>query len=159
MRFTFKAGVFCLLIVVTAITACRKDELPYISCSEKSNSIDIAGKYMAGTYNWVYTRITYPGGGGVETPASTGLNIKYVFKSNGKVDYYENSVLKSVDNYAIAYEFTVSAFPSDSATIVVINDKQTGQRKEFFRTYLCSDSAMFFNPYSSIDFRRYYRRN
>jgi len=95
----------------------------------------------------------------IETAANSGLVYKYVFNKNGTVDYYENKVLKSSDNYVIDYEFKVTSYPSDSATIIIIKDIQTGQRKDFFRPWLCDDSARFYNPYNSIDSQRYFKRN
>ena len=94
-----------------------------------------------------------------ETPTTTGVNYKYVFNKNATVDYFENNTLKSSDNYVIDYEFKVTTYPLDSATIVIIKDKQTGQRKDFFRPWLCNDSARFYNPYNSIDIQRYFKRN
>jgi hypothetical protein len=148
-----------ILIVTLTLFACQKDTTQNFSCNEKSNSIDLAKNLLPGSYAWAYTRVTFQGGSTIETPASTGLNYKYVFNKNGKVYYYENDILKSIDSYIIDYEFKVTAFPSDSATIVIIKDMQTGQRKDFFRTYLCSDSALFYNPYNSIDFKKYFKRN
>lgn len=121
--------------------------------------MDIAKKLLTGTYSWAYTIITYQIGSSIQTPANTGLNYKYVFDKNGIVYYYENDTLKSTGNYVIDYEFKVTTYPSDSATIVIINDNQTNQRKEFFRPYLCNDSALFYNPYNSIDSKRYFKRN
>lgn len=139
--------------------SCKKDTILNISCSEKSNSIEIARKLLPGSYFWAYTIVTYQGGTSIETPISTGKNYKYIFDKTGMVYYYENEVLKSTDTYNIDYEFRVTTFPSDSATIVIINDRQNGQRKDFFRPYLCNDSALFYNPHSSIDYKRYFKRN
>jgi len=144
---------------VTTSLACKKDTLPSITCNEKSNSIDITKKLLPATYSWAYSAISFQGGSFIETPISTGLNYKYVFEKNGNVSYYENNVLKSVDSYVIDYEYKVTTFPSDSATVVIIKDKQNGQRKDFFRPYLCNDSSLFYNPYNSIDSKRYFKRN
>lgn len=149
-----------LIIPLFIFVACKKERMPDISCSAKSNSMDIARKLLPGSYSWAYSIVTYQiGGSRIETPTSTGLNYRYVFKKNGIVNYYENDILKSTDAYRIDYEFKVTTYPSDSATIVIINDRQTGQRKEFFRPYLCNDSALFYNPYNSIDFKRYLKRD
>lgn len=139
--------------------ACKKDSTPNVSCTEKSNSIDVVRKLISGSYVWAYTIVTFQGSSNIETPTNTGLNYKYVFDRNGSVYYYENDTLKSTDVYVIDYEFKVTTYPSDSATIVIINDGQTGLQKEFFRPYLCNDSALFYNPYSSIDYKRYFKRN
>jgi hypothetical protein len=138
---------------------CKKDTIPNVSCREKSNSINTVKELLPGSYLWTYTIVTYQTGSTIETPASTGVNYKYVFNKNGVIDYYENDILKSTDNYVIDYEFKVTTYPSDSATIIIINDNQTNQRKEFFRAYLCNDSALFYNPYNSIDSKRYFKRN
>jgi len=148
--------IFIMLSII--LSDCKKDSIPRISCSSKSNSIEIVRKLLQGSYYWAYTIVTYQGGSFIETPSNTGKNYKYVFV-NGKVYYYENSVLISTDVYKIDYEFKVTTFPSDSATIVIITDGQNGQRKDFFRPYLCNDSALFYNPHNSIDYKRYFKRN
>lgn len=149
-----------LIIFSIIFIACKKDITPNVSCSEKSNSIEIARKLLPGSYSWAYSIVTYLGGGSfIETPSSTELNYRYVFTKNGMVNFYENDTLKATDVYNIDYEFKVTTYPSDSATIVIIKDKQTGLRKSFFRTYLCNDSSLFYNPYSSIDSKRYFKRN
>ena len=148
-----------LLLILTAITvSCKKETL--IDCSAKTNDMEKVRQFISGTYNWVYSTVWIMGNAPyTETPTSTGIIYKYVFKENGTVDYHENNALKSTDNYIIDYEFKVSTYPRDSATIVIIKDKQTGQRKEFFRPWLCNDSARFYNPYNSIDVQRYFKRN
>ena len=115
---------------------------------------------IAGSYTWSYTKITYLGGSSfIETPSTTGITYRYVFKPSGKVDYFQNDSLLWSYNYVINYEFKVTTYPSDSATIVIINNMQTGQRQEFFRPYLCTDSAKFYNPYNTIDAQRYFKRD
>ncbi|MCC6289920.1 MAG: hypothetical protein IT249_18740 [Chitinophagaceae bacterium] len=152
---TINAFFWCVLLVV----ACKKERNDN-SCSEKTNSIDIVKRILPASYSWDYSIVTYPGSNSfIETPASTGMNYKYVFNKNGTVSYYENQVLKTIDTYNIDYEFKISTYPADSSTVVSIIDKQTGQRKEFFRPYLCNDSALFYNPYNSIDTKRYFKRN
>lgn len=150
--------LFFILVVFTF--SCKKETIPSIECSKKTNTIENVKLLLVGTYNWVYTTVHMLGNPTfTETPATTGLNYKYIFKKDGTVDYYENGDLKSTDIYIIDYEFKVTTYPSDSATIVIIKDKQTGQRKEFFRPWLCNDSARFYNPYNSIDNQRYFKRN
>ena len=115
---------------------------------------------MSGTYTWAYSIVRYLGSPPfIETPASTGKNYMYVFHKNGTVDYFENSALKASYSYVVDYEFTVTNYPKDSATNVIIKDKQTGVRTEWFRPWLCNDSARFYNPYYSIDVQRYFKRN
>jgi len=152
--------IFSLLIFVTVTFSCKKEILPHINCSAKINDIENVRLLISGTYNWAYTTVRMMGNPTfTETPTTTGLNYKYIFNENGTVDYYENNALKSTNNYVIDFEFKITSFPSDSATIIIIKDKQTGQRKDFFRPWLCNDSARFYNPYNSIDRQRYFRRN
>ena len=152
--------LFLLLIFLTFTLSCKKETIPNINCSTKTNDIENVKLLLYGSYNWVYTTVSMMGNPTfTETPTTTGLNYKYVFNKNATVDYYENNVLKSSDNYVIDYEFKVTTYPLDSATVVIIKDKQTGQRKEFFRPWLCNDSARFYNPYNSIDIQRYFKRN
>lgn len=148
-----------LLLALTILLACKKENLPNISCNEKSNTIDVVRKLLPGSYYWAYTKGYYLGGyTDIATPATTGKNHKYVYSKNGKRSYYQNNVLKSIDTYTIDYEFKITAYPSDSATIVIIFDS-TGQRKSFFRPHLCTDSALFNNPYTSVDYQTYFKRN
>ena len=152
--------IFSLLIFVTVTFSCKKEILPHINCSAKINDIENVRLLISGTYNWAYTTVRMMGNPTfTETPTTTGLNYKYIFNENGTVDYYENNALKSTNNYVIDFEFKITSFHSDSATIIIIKDKQTGQRKDFFRPWLCNDSARFYNPYNSIDRQRYFRRN
>ncbi len=150
---------FLVILLFLTILSCRKDAVPRVQCIEKTNSIDLVKKLLPGNYQWAYTRVTNQTSIYIENPATTGLNYRYEFKKDGKVDYYENNSLKSTSAYLVDYEYKVTTFPSDSATIVIINDLQSGQRKEFFRATLCSDSAIFYNPYNSIDFKRFFTRN
>jgi hypothetical protein len=148
------------MYVSMTFIACKKDTLPNVPCSEKSNSVEVVKKLLPGNYYWAYSIFTYLGGSSsIETPSSTGMDYRYEFDKKGTVNYFENNVLKSADHYIIDYEFTVTTYPSDSATIIIINDSQTGLRKDFFRVYLCNDSALFYNPYNSIDTKRYFKRN
>lgn len=152
--------LFLLFILLIFAFSCKKEKITNINCSTKTNDIETVKLLLNGSYTWVYTTVRMMGNPTfTETPTTTGLNYKYVFKKNATVDYYENNVLKSSDNYVINYEYKVTSYPSDSATIVIIKDKQTGQRKEFFRPWLCNDSARFYNPYNSIDYQRYFKRN
>ncbi len=154
--------VICALVFImfSIVFSCKKDSTPNIFCSEKANSIEIVKKLLPGNYSWEHSIVTYPGSNSfTETPSSTGMNYKYVFDKSGTVFYYENNALKSADSYNVDYEFKVTTYPSDSATIIIITDKQNGQRKDFFRPYLCNDSALFYNPHSSIDYKRYFKRN
>jgi hypothetical protein len=152
--------MFLLFILLTFTFSCKKETIPAINCSAKTNDIENVRLLLNGAYNWAYTIVSIIGNPTfTETPTSAELNYKYVFNKNGTVDYYENNALKSSDDYVIDYEFKVTTYPYDSAIIVIIKDKQTGQRKEFFRPWLCNDSAEFYNPYNSIDRQRYFKRN
>src|SRR5262245_58920220 len=134
------------LIALLLISSCNKDERT-IPCSAKTNQMDDVKKLIVGTYNWAYSKVTIQTGSTIQTPSSTGVSYKYVFKSSGLVDYFENDTLKWNNPYIVDYEFKVSNYPLDSATVIIINNKQTAQRLQFFRPYLCNDSAKFYNPY------------
>lgn len=159
MKLITVIGTSFFIMLSIIFNGCKKESVPNISCYEKSNSIEIARRLLPGSYSWSNTIVTFQGGSAMQTPSNTGLNYKYIFDKNGTVLYYENDVLKSTDAYLIDYEFKVTTYPTDSATIVIINNKQNGQRKDFFRPYLCNDSALFYNPYNSIDNKRYFKRN
>ncbi len=147
------------LFIILIVVSCSKDDLPKIDCAAKTNRIEDIKKLMVGSYDWTYTKVNYQSGSAIETPLSTGLRYKYVFKANGQVDYFQNDTLQWSDDYLIDYEFKVTTYAPDSSTVIIINDKQTGQREEFFRPYLCNDSAKFYNPYNSVDFQRYFKRS
>ena len=143
MKISSVSKLSYLLLALTILLACKKENLPNISCNEKSNAIDLVRKLLPGSYYWTYTEVTYQIGSHIATPATTGTNHKYVYSKNGERSYYVNNVLKSIDTYTIDYLFKLTAYPSDSATIVIINDSQTGQRKTVLTPYLCTDSAYF----------------
>ena len=125
------------LFIVLLFTSCSKNDLPKVDCSAKTNQINDVKRLIVGTYTWSYTKITYLGDSTyAESPLSTGLNYKYRFKPDGQVDYFQNDTIMWSNNYVVDYEFKVTTYPSDSATVVIITDKQTGLRQEFFRPYL-----------------------
>lgn len=159
MKITLIIKRLLLTTILFTLFACKKESDLNITCNEKTNSLDIARKFLSATYTWAYTKVSFQGGSNIETPISTGKSYKYIFNKNGKVYYFENDTIKSIDNFVIDYEFKATTFPSDSATIVIISDIQTGQYKYFFRPYLCTDSALFYNPYNSINQKRYFKRN
>ncbi|MFT3947486.1 MAG: hypothetical protein QM763_11010 [Agriterribacter sp.] len=154
-----KIKTITIVSILMMFLACKKEAELSVPCSERTNSIEIVKKLLAGNYSWVYTVVTFQGSTSVQTPITTGLNYKYIFNDDGSVYYYENDTLKSTDTYTIGYEFEVTTYPSDSSTVVIIKDKQSASRKEFFRAYLCNDSSLFYNPYSSVDYKRYFKRN
>ena len=160
MKISSVSKLSYLLLALTILLACKKENLPNISCNEKSNAIDVVRKLLPGSYYWVSTKNSFLGGyTDIATPATTGNNYKYIFSKKGKLSYYENNVLKSIDTYTIDYLFKLTAYPSDSATIIFINDSQTGQRKSVITPYLCPDSALFSNPSTSFESLRYFKRN
>ncbi len=78
---------------------------------------------------------------------------------NGTVSFVENNQNQWTRNYEIDYEFKVTQYQLDSATVVIIKDPETGQRTQFFRPFMCSDTAYFYNPYSSILTVNFYKRD
>lgn len=114
---------------------------------------------IAGTYTWTQTYRYYSTFQDTLTPQNQGITQKYVFSKNGTVSFIENNLSLWTRYYEIDYEFKVTQYQPDSATVVIITDPQTGQRTAFFRPYLCNDSARFFNPYSSITLVNYYKRD
>jgi hypothetical protein len=151
---------FVLFILLIFTLSCKKEAIPNINCSTKTNDLENVRQLLPGSYHWVYTKAHMMGNPPyIESAASAGLDYQYVFKKNGTVDYYESNVLISSDNYLIDYEFKVTTYPLDSAIIIIINDKQTGQRKDFFQPWLCADSALFYSPHNSIEIQRYFKRN
>lgn len=160
--------IFSILILI-GLLSCKKDKnetnlpkavkYPALSCLRKTNQIDTVKTMIIGTYDWAYTFYRpWRQEAQIWTPQNQGLTYRYVFKPNSEVDYYEDNKLQWTNSFVVDYEFKVSTYQLDSATIVVISDKTTGQRMQYFRTYLCNDSARFYNPYSSIDIVRYFAR-
>lgn len=114
---------------------------------------------IAGTYTWTHTFRYYFTFQDTLTPQNQGITQKYVFNKNGTVNFIENNQSQWTRNYEIDYEFKVTQYQPDSATVVIIKDRQTGQRTQFFRAFLCNDTAYFYNPYSSILTVNFYKRN
>ena len=146
-------------ILLLNLSACEKDNFSYSDCSHKTNDISNVKAMIAGTYNWTHTYRYYFTFQDTLTPENQGKSEKYVFNKNGTVSFFENNQTQWTRNYEIDYEFKVTQYQLDSATIVIIKDPQTGQRTQFFRPYLCNDSARFFNPYSSVTVVNFYKRN
>jgi len=161
-----------LILFLISLVGCKKDKndmndlnlpiaikYPTMSCLRKTNNIDTVKTMIVGTYDWAYTFYRpWRQVAQIWTPQNKGLTYRYIFKPNEEVEYYENNKLQWTNNYVVDYEFKVSTYQLDSATMVIINDKTSGQRMQYFRAYLCNDSARFFNPYSSIDVVRYFGR-
>ena len=161
--------LFLFISILIGLAACKKDsyetnlptaiKYPAMSCLRKTNQIDTVKTMIVGTYDWAYTFYKpWRQEAQIWTPQNQGLTYRYIFKPNAEVEYYENQKLQWTNNYIVDYEFKVSTNPLDSATIVIINDKTSGQRMQYFRSYICNDSTIFYNPYSSIDVVRYFRR-
>ena len=158
-----------LILILISLASCRKEgnetklptaiKYPSMSCLRKTNQIDTVKAMIVGTYDWAYTSYRpYRQEAQIWTPQNQGLTYRYVFKPNAEVDYYENNRLQWTNNYTVDYEFKVSTYQLDSATMVIIYDKTSGQRVQYFRAYLCNDSAILYNPYSSVDIVRYFGR-
>lgn len=155
-------------LALVALMSCKKDSQPKqilainypgLVCTKPTNQIDTVRKMIIGTYDWSYTFYRpWRAAAEIWTPQNKGLNYRYIFKPNGEVDYVENSKLKWTNKFEVDYEFKVSTYPSDMATMIIISDRNTGQRLEYFRAYLCNDSARFYNPFSSFDIVRYFGR-
>lgn len=155
-------NVIKLLLVVSFLFtfgACKKDNFSYADCSKKTNEIAEVKAMMAGTYTWTHSYRYYFTFQDTLTPQNQGKTETYVFNKNGAVSFLENNQVQWTRGYEIDYEFKVTQYPADSATVVIIKDPETGQRTQFFRPYLCDDSARFFNPYSSILVAKFYKRN
>jgi hypothetical protein len=161
--------LFLFISILIGLSACKKDsyetnlptaiKYPAMSCLRKTNQIDTVKTMIVGTYDWAYTfHRLWRQEAQIWTPQNQGLTYRYVFKPNAEVEYYENQKLQWTNNYIVDYEFKVSTFPLDSAATVIINDKISGQRMEYFRAYICNDSTIFYNPYSSIDVVRHFGR-
>jgi len=151
--------IFLVIPLLFTLSACKKDTFSYADCSRKTNDIANVKAMIAGTYTWTHTYRYYFTFQDTLTPQSQGRSEKYVFNKNGTVSFMENNQTQWIGNYEIDYEFKVTQYQLDSATIVIIKDPQTGQRIQFFRPYLCDDSARFFNPYFSITEVKFYKRN
>lgn len=147
------------IFLLSVFAACKKDSFSYADCSLKTNDISNVKALITGTYTWTHTfRYNYTFQDTL-TPQNQGRSEKYVFNKNGTVSFVENNQILWTRNFEIDYEFKVTQYQPDSATIVIIKDPQTGQRTQFFRPFLCNDTAYFYNPYSSILTVNFYKRN
>ena len=158
-----------LIATIAIITACKKDNseinLPLaikyvdLSCKKKTNQKDTVTNMIIGTYDWAYTYFRARGREAeIWSPYTKMITFRYIFKPNAEVDYFENKKLQWTNNYVVDYEFKISNFYQDSSIFVIINDKISGIRKEYYRVFLCNDSAKFYNPYSSFDVVKYFSR-
>jgi hypothetical protein len=147
------------LTLLLAFASCKKEARPNAECANKTNDMERVKELIAGTYNWTHTYRYYFTFQDTLTPFNQFRTEQYVFGKDGKVRFSKNNQTQWIRNYEIDYEFEVSQYPLDSATVVIIKDPQTGQRTQFFRPYLCTDSARFYNPYSSITVFNFYKRN
>lgn len=147
------------IFLLSVFAACKKDSFSYADCSLKTNDISNVKALITGTYTWRHTFRYYYTFQDTLTPQNQGRSEKYVFNKNGTVSFVENNQILWTRNFEIDYEFKVTQYQPDSATIVIIKDPQTGQRTQFFRPFLCNDTAYFYNPYSSILTVNFYKRN
>lgn len=147
------------IFLLSVFAACKKDSFSYADCSLKANDISNVKALITGTYTWRHTFRYYYTFQDTLTPQNQGRSEKYVFNKNGTVSFVENNQILWTRNFEIDYEFKVTQYQPDSATIVIIKDPQTGQRTQFFRPFLCNDTAYFYNPYSSILTVNFYKRN
>jgi hypothetical protein len=151
-----------LLLTAIAFFACKKEkqiDTIHVSCNQRTTQLEKVKQLIAGSYNWAYTVVIARGADTkVETPGNTGSTQLYVFDTDGTVKYFQNNKLIWDRNYEVDYELRISKYYLDSAAFVIIKDKATQQRKEYFRAYLCNDSALFYNPYSSIDVIKNFKR-
>ena len=156
-------------LIALCILSCRKHNpepdypkavnFPTTTCIRTTNNLDTVQQMIVGTYDWAYTFYqAWRQPAEIWTPQNKRLTYRYIFRPNSEVEYYENNKLQWTNNYVVDYEFKVSTYQLDSATMVIINDKTSGQRMQYFRASLCNDSARFYNPYSSIDVVRYFGR-
>ena len=147
------------IFLLSVFAACKKDSFSYADCSLKTNDISNVKALITGTYTWTHTFRYYYTFQDTLTPQNQGRSEKYVFNKNGTVSFVENNQILWTRNFEIDYEFKVTQYQPDSATIVIIKDPQTGQRTQIFRPFLCNDTAYFYNPYSSILTVNFYKRN
>jgi hypothetical protein len=151
--------------MLLSLLACKKEKQKItdsitVPCDKKTKNIDSVRTLISGVYNWKYSTVIARGVDSyVETPQTTGQTQKYVFDKNSIASYYVNNRLTAEYNYVVDYEFKITNYPSDSSTIVIFKDKQTGYLLDFYRVKICNDSAVLFNPYSSISRTNYYERN
>jgi hypothetical protein len=147
-----------LIIFSGLIISCKKDNPEEINCSNQTNQIDIVKKMIAGTYDWVYTRIEYPSGGYyIITPADIGEHRKYKFESNGNFTLLFNDIVNTTGTYIIDYESKMTNNPSDSATIYILTVPGFGILPGYDQIFICTDSAMFYRPL--INNKTFYKRN
>jgi hypothetical protein len=153
------------ILIQLSLTSCKKNsqkdkDTVVVYCVKKTNNIDSVRGLIQGIYNWKYSKVTARGVDSyIETPQTIGQTQKYVIDKNNSASYYVNNILNAEYNYEVDYEFKITNYPSDSSTVVIFKDKQTGSLLDFYRVKICNDSAVLFNPYNSISRIKYYKRN
>ena len=78
---------------------------------------------IAGTYNWTKTYRYYFTFQDTLTPQNQGRTEQYSFDKNGTVSFFANHQIQWTNNYEVDYEYKVTSYPLDSATIIIIKDK------------------------------------
>ncbi|HYH16246.1 MAG TPA: hypothetical protein VD794_13550 [Flavisolibacter sp.] len=143
--------------------ACKKEKEKdpiTISCNKRTNKLEEVKQLIAGRYEWAYTNERGRVREATHTPASTGSTHRYVFDKGGTVKYYENDQLIWERSYEVDYDLRITSYPLDSNAVVIIRDKATQVRQDYFWAYLCNDSALFYHPRPRGDiflFRKYQR--
>lgn len=157
--------IFFFAIMLLSLLACKKEKQKItdpitVPCDKKTKNIDSVRKLISGVYNWKYSTVIARGVDSyVETPQTIGQTQKYIFDKENSATYYLNDRLNAEYNYEVDYEFKVTNYLSDSSTLVIFKDKQTGSLLAFYRIKICNDSAVLFNPYNSISRVDFYKRN
>ena len=120
--------------------------------------MDTLKNLIVAKYQWIKTRYAGRGGDITYTPQNTNRLENYEFYNNGTVNYYENLFLKNSFNYTIDYASKVTGILTHSSIMIIATDKNTGIIQFHFNVYLCNDTAIFGNPFSSVTNISYYKR-
>lgn len=146
------------------IYSCRKEPGPGsipegpATCNQLTNEINAVKALIPGRYRWVKTLRLYFTHQDTITPQTAGHTEALLLDTSGRAHLYQNSVWQWTQDYRVDYEFTVSTYPLDSATMLIYYDTATHARTSYGYFYVCTDSAYFYNPYSSITDVQFYRR-
>jgi len=144
---------FLILTCVIFLSACKKEDKPYIPierCSDFTNNIDSINKYIYGTWERMEevrrersTGITY------YYPGTSGWrNFVYKFSSD-TVTMYNNGVKDSVYRFKIQRELEITNFPLDTSAVVVYYSFYTGLRRKYIPITICKTRLIFLNNLSS----------
>jgi hypothetical protein len=153
------------VLTIPSLFACKKDNQKghdsiVVPCNLKTENIDSVRLLIPAVYNWAYSTIIARGVESYnETPRTVHQSRKYIFDKNGTVSYYVNSKQEALYKYEVDYEFKITNYPSDSSTVIIFSDKQTGYRVGFYRVKICNDSAVLTNPFNSVTSIDLFKRN